>query len=324
MARTFEDSEAVRQRVPLLIGLMGPSGGGKTFSALRLATGIQRVTGGDIFVIDTEAKRALHYADRFRFRHLPFGAPFGPLDYLEAVEHCVQRGAKIIITDSTSHEHEGPGGVLEQHDRVVAEKGDKYSMTAWIRPKADRRRLINSVLQLPISSIWCFRAKEKVKVVKGQDPKPLGYMPIAGEEFIYEMTVNCLLLPRADGVPTWQSDELGERQMIKLPAQFREIFAKGGPLSEEIGAELAKWAEGAIKWSELGASLLAEVEKASDLTDGSPTHKRLTEARPKLSRPEVLALATAMTGRKAVLTLEQPKTEQTTETQERQPGEDDE
>src|SRR5215471_11003043 len=118
MTRTFDAQPGKRERTPILTGIMGPSGSGKTVSALRLATGIQRVTGGDIFVIDTEARRALHYADRFRFRHVTFEAPFGPLDYLAAIEHCVQRGAKIIITDSASHEHEGPGGVLEQHDAV--------------------------------------------------------------------------------------------------------------------------------------------------------------------------------------------------------------
>ena len=64
-ARTFEAKPAVRQKVPLLCGLVGPSGGGKTFSALRLATGMQQVSGGDIYIVDTEARRALHYADRF-------------------------------------------------------------------------------------------------------------------------------------------------------------------------------------------------------------------------------------------------------------------
>ena len=59
-ARIFTDAPATREHVPLLIGLMGPSGVGKTYSALRLATGIQTVTGGDIFVIDTETNRAKH------------------------------------------------------------------------------------------------------------------------------------------------------------------------------------------------------------------------------------------------------------------------
>src|SRR5438128_3503645 len=105
MGRTFEDRPAVREATPLLVGLIGPSSSGKTFSALRLATGIQRVSGGEIFVIDTEARRALHYAEKFTFRHVPFGAPFGPLDYLTAIEHCIARGAKTIVVDSISHEN---------------------------------------------------------------------------------------------------------------------------------------------------------------------------------------------------------------------------
>src|SRR5262245_49677002 len=114
--RTFESKPAVREQTPLLLGLVGPSGTGKTFSALRLATGIQRVSGGDIFMIDTEAKRGLHYAERFKFQHLSFASPFSPLDYMAAVEHCVSKGARIVLIDSLSHEHEGPGGVLEMHE----------------------------------------------------------------------------------------------------------------------------------------------------------------------------------------------------------------
>jgi pantothenate kinase-related protein Tda10 len=44
--RTFEDAPAVRSKVPLLLGLGGPSGGGKTFSAIRMGVGMQRVCGG--------------------------------------------------------------------------------------------------------------------------------------------------------------------------------------------------------------------------------------------------------------------------------------
>ena len=117
--RSFDDKPAIREATPLLVGIMGPSGGGKTYSALRLATGIQRVSGGDIGFIDTEARRALHYAEKFKFRHLDFRAPFGPLDYLAAVEHFVNKGVKTIIVDSMSHEHEGPGGVLEMHDQEM-------------------------------------------------------------------------------------------------------------------------------------------------------------------------------------------------------------
>jgi AAA domain len=250
--RTFKDKPAVRTSIPLMTGLMGPSGGGKTFSALRLATGIQRVSGGDIFMIDTEARRGLHYADRFTFRHLAFGAPFSPLDYLAAIEHCIAKGAKTIIVDSLSHEHEGPGGVLEWHEAELERMGggDKNNFRAWAVPKAARRRLINTLLQLPCNFIFCFRAKDKAKPGKDAAGKAalvdLGFMPITGEEFVYEMTLNALLLPNAGGVPAWSSDFRGERQMIKLPQQFAEMFKPSEPLSEDHGERMAKWAAGGV------------------------------------------------------------------------------
>lgn len=250
--RVFEDKPATRESVPLMLGLMGPSGGGKTFSALRLATGIQRIAGGDIFHIDTEARRALHYADKFKFRHLEFAAPFGPLEYLQAIEHCVAKGAKVIIVDSMSHEHDGPGGVLEMHSAETIRlatlwKTSEYAaqMSAWGPCKAERRRMINRILQLRCNFLFCFRAKEKLKIKKGEEPKPLGYMAIAGEEFVYEMTANCLLLPGAGGVPTWVSTEPGEAAMIKIPEQFRSILLDHkGPLDEGMGEEMARWAAG--------------------------------------------------------------------------------
>lgn len=251
MARVFQDTEAKRAQVPLLVGLVGPSGSGKTYSALRLATGIQRVTGGDIFVVDTEAKRALHYADKFRFRHLEFGAPFGPLDYLAAIEHCAKKGAKVIVVDSTSHEHEGPGGVLEMHEaemqrmsRGNPDKAEKVKMLAWQRPKSERRRLLNTILQMPVSMVFCFRAKEKLKIIPGREPERQGWMPIAGEEFVFEMTANILLPPGSDGVPEWKPAEVGSRSIVKLPAQFRQLFSQAAPLSEEIGEAMARWAAG--------------------------------------------------------------------------------
>lgn len=247
MARVFEDRPAVRERTPLLVGLVGPSGSGKTYSALRLATGFQRVTGGDVYVIDTEARRSLHYADSFNFRHLPFGAPFGSLDYLEAIEHCVRKGAGTIIVDSMSHEHEGPGGVLEQHDAELKRMGGQLSksMLAWAKPKADRRRMINGILQMQCNFIFCFRAKEKLKIQQGRDPVPLGFMPIAGEEFVFEMTLNALLLPGSNGRPTWSSDMVGERSIMKLPRQFENLFGEGGQLTENVGAAMAEWSAGA-------------------------------------------------------------------------------
>lgn len=263
--RTFDARPAVREATPVLVGLVGPSSSGKTYSALRLALGMQRITGGDIYGVDSEARRMLHYADKFKFTHVPFGAPFSPLDYLQVIEYCVKRGAKTIIVDSTSHEHEGPGGVLEMHEAEVARlsKGDEkkanaVKMLAWSKPKAARRRLINAILQMPCNFIFCFRAKPKLKIVPGGEPLPRGYQPISGDEWIYEMTLKCLLLPGANGFPSWNPEHDDEKAMVKLPEQFRSIFAQRVQLSEDIGAQLATWGAGAATAELVSAAELLE------------------------------------------------------------------
>jgi hypothetical protein len=272
-ARQFEISPAVRKTVGLLIGLVGPSSSGKTYSALRLATGIQKVTGGDIDVIDTENGRALYYADKFKFNHLRFAAPFSPEDYLEAIRFCARRGSKTIVIDSMSHEHEGPGGVLEWHDRETERLAalwktskDKAQMAAWNPPKQARRRLINEVLQLNVNLILTFRAKEKIKIVSGKEPQQLGWQPICGDEFMYEMVLQALLLPGSEGRPTWTPEMPAERAMIKLPLQFRDLFKKedSAQLSEQVGEELAKWAAGGVKGNVDVDTLVADYAKCAD------------------------------------------------------------
>lgn len=253
-ARSFTASYAVRAQVPLLIGIMSPSGGGKTYSALRLATGIQQVYGGDIYGIDTENNRMLHYADKFKFQHVPFSAPFGSLDYLECLKWCSAQGSRITIVDSMTHEHIGEGGYLETAEAVVDriagndyKKREAVKMLGWAKAGPLRQKMIEGIKQLDGAFIFCFRAKEKTKPVK-KDGKTevvdMGFMPIAGEEWVYEMSLNCMLEPRSEGVPTWRSDHVGERMMMKLPAQFKEIFAEQQPLSEDIGRRLAEWSKG--------------------------------------------------------------------------------
>lgn len=238
--------------VPLLLGLTGPSGSGKTFSALRLATGIQEVVGGDIFVVDTEQRRALHYADKFTFKHVNFQAPFGALDYLEALRFCKAQGAGVVIIDSCSHEHDGPGGLLEQHEAELTrmagddyKKRDRMTMLAWQKPKGGRRKLINAITtELAMPVIFCFRAKKTTKPKPGSQPIDMGFSSIGADEWLFELALNALMLPGSEGVPTWHSEFPGEQLAIKLPGQFRGIAERGGPMTEAIGRSLAKWASG--------------------------------------------------------------------------------
>ncbi len=262
--RQFRSARAVRANVPLLLALIGPSGGGKTYSAHRLARGIQRVQPGPIFGIDTEGERMAELADRFEFERVPFAPPFGSLDYRDAIMHCVERGARTIIIDSMSHEHEGPGGMLDSAEQIIEEKirrkvefkdlpsadcfqadkeRQKLKLGSFIVPKANRQKLIQTILQLPCNVIMCFRSKEKIEPKPGGEPKHLGWMPIGGDEFWYEMTARMLLLPGANGVPTWHASGDGEKLAMRLPEQFRGML--DGQLSEDMGAQMARWAQGA-------------------------------------------------------------------------------
>ena len=256
---SFEFKPATREQTPLLVGLVGPSGCGKTYSALRLATGIQTVVGGSIAVIDTEARRSLHYADRFKFLHLAFDPPHGPDRYLEAIKAALQAGAKTIVVDSMSHEHEGNGGVLEQHetelDRLAGDdyrKREAMNFLAWAKPKAARRKLINGLLQMQANLVFCFRAKEKIKLLKDATgktkPVQIGWQAIAGEEYVFEMTDRFLLPPGANGIPDL-SEEARREGVPKMPADHASIVVPGAQLDENMGSALAQWALGSTPQS---------------------------------------------------------------------------
>lgn len=242
---SFTYRPAVREQCYTLTGIAGPSGSGKTFSALRFAKGL----GGTIAMIDTEARRGLHYADQFEYLYGELDAPFTPARYIGAIQDAANAGANAIIVDSMSHEHEGPGGILEMHEAALTRMaGDDYrkreqcKFAAWIEPKAEHNRFVNTILQVKAHLIFCFRAKEKLKLVRNQkgkmEPMPLGWQPICSDRFEYEMTALMMLPPNSQGVP-----DLAEGA-TKLQEQHRGIFATGNQIDENMGTALATWAAG--------------------------------------------------------------------------------
>ena len=253
--RKFTDSIAKREQVPLQIGIVGPSGCGKTFSSLRLGNGMAEVLGGDLWVIDTEHGRSKEYADVFRFRRVDFAPPHGSLDYLEAMQYCVDKGAKVIVVDSMSHEHNGVGGMLEQHEHWMEVYGagdekvaERNTMRAWAKVKPPRNQLIQRMVQMPVYFILNFWAKETTRPVlnpltKKTEMVAMGFQPIAGDEFVYFMTVRLLLPPGAAGVPDW-SEAAFKGGIPKLGDHLKPLFPPGKPLDETMGKKIASWALG--------------------------------------------------------------------------------
>ncbi len=240
---------ATREQVGLLIGLAGVSGGGKTFSAFRMASGIS----GDkpFAVIDTENRRALHYSDQFKFDHCELREPFTPDAYAEAIAAADAANYPIIIVDSASHEWSGTGGCLdmqeEELDRMAGaewKKREACRMASWIKPKMAHKKMVSKLLQVKAHLILCFRAEPKIEMVKVdgkmviQEKQSLtglnGYIPISEKNLPFELTASFLLTPDAPGIP----------KPIKLQEQHRAMFPLDKPINEETGRKIAEWARG--------------------------------------------------------------------------------
>jgi hypothetical protein len=239
----FEAKPAVRAEEPLLLGMIGPPGGGKSLSALRIAKGIQSVRGGDIVVLDTEGGRARKYSDQIPFNilEMPVGARSD--DFLAAIVAQLPSNPAAIIVDSMSDEHES---YLEWHDEMVPKMGNN-EWAAWAKPKAARKKLISGILKIKTPLIFTFRAREKTKqdVVNGKKVVTnIGWQPVAPLEIVHTLDLTCILPPRADGVPVWKSDKIGEDFIIKLPRYLAPYIEAGKPLSEDMGAAFARWAKG--------------------------------------------------------------------------------
>ncbi len=241
-ARNFEAKDATRSEEPLLLGMIGPPGGGKSLSSLRIAAGIKSVRGGDIIVIDTEGGRSRKYNDQIPFKivELPNGRSN---DFLDAIRAQLPANPAAIIVDSLSDEHES---YLEWHDEMVPKMGGN-EWAAWAKPKAARKLLISGILKIKVPLIFTFRAREKTKqeVLNGKKVVTnIGWQPVAPLEIVHTLDLTCILPPRADGVPVWKSDKIGEDFIIKLPNYLAPFIEQGKPLSEQMGAAFARWAKG--------------------------------------------------------------------------------
>ncbi len=265
---------AVRENIGLIIGLAGPSGGGKTLSAMRLAKGL---SGGKSFAfIDTESGRGKHYADSFTFDHADLSAPFRPANYAEAIKAADAAKYPVIVVDSCSHEHAGEGGLLDWHeeelDRMARDdwkKRDACNMAAWVKPKMEHKQFVSRLLQVRAHLILCFRAEQKVEMkrVDGRTeivPKTLAsgfsdWIPICEKNMLYELTASFLLTPDAPGVP----------KPIKLAGAVRPFINLKEPLDESVGARLGEWAKGKQPEAQ-GAGTQSQPEGASSQASDSP------------------------------------------------------
>jgi hypothetical protein len=100
LTMNYQAQPATRSEEPLLLGLIGPPGGGKTLSALKLAKGIQSIRGGDIIVLDTEGGRARKYNDLIPFKIVEMPPNARSDAFLAAIMAQLPAKPAAIIVDS--------------------------------------------------------------------------------------------------------------------------------------------------------------------------------------------------------------------------------
>lgn len=107
----MEIRKAQRKQAKIKLAMLGASGSGKTMSALLLASGITNWS--KIAVIDIVNHSADLYAHLGDNNVLQLAQPFTPERYIKAIEACEEAGMEVVIIDSTTHERDGAGGILE-------------------------------------------------------------------------------------------------------------------------------------------------------------------------------------------------------------------
>jgi hypothetical protein len=225
-----------------VIGLAGVSGSGKTYTAIEIAYGLADYDASKIGFIDTENRRGSLYADILQNSkpptHTPFMigdlvAPFSPQRYIDAIMDFQKTGIEVLVIDSITHEHEGPGGLLE-----IAGADNKH----WNRAKGEHKRFVNVLLQADMHIIVCVRAREKISMERVRDEKgnmrteieDIGLQPITEKNLLFEMSASLMM-----------HDEGAKQTVLKCPAALLGALGrKDGYITALDGKCVRDWVDG--------------------------------------------------------------------------------
>ena len=269
--------KAKKEKIWTKILLGGSSGSGKTYSALRLATGLAKKCGSGIAAIDTEAGRIRYYANEFDFSDMQLTEPFTPEKYIEAINEAVGSGFKVLIIDSISHEW---NYCVDIHDKMP---GNSWTNWSKVTPRHDA--FMEKILQAPIHIIATVRGKDEYVLEEKngkQTPKKvgLGFKQRDGVEYNYTATFN-IAQDTHIAEATKDNTHIFEGRYEVLTEKDGEALYDWANTGENFAFNISKAQQDIINLAtELGGSKDPDVTKA--------TINILGEANPKNCTDEVL------------------------------------
>lgn len=217
-------TKATKEQAKLRAAIFGPSGAGKTYTALRIATGMS----DKIAVIDTERGSASKYASNFDFDVLDL--PDHDIDtYIKAITAAGNAGYEVLVIDSLTH---GWKDLLQEIDKIARTKFGGNTWAAWSEGTPKQQAMINAILDFPGHVIASMRSKtewtSEVNSRGRSQPVRVGLTPEAGKGIEYEFDL--LLELSTNHAATVIKDRTGKYQdaVIEMPG-------------EEFGASLIEW-----------------------------------------------------------------------------------
>lgn len=182
MTLTFKP--ATREAAFARIALTGPSGAGKTYTALALATALSDNVG----FIDTERGSASKYVglNGWQFQTVQ-PDKYAPLSLVETLGVAAGAEFGCVVIDSFSHYWMGVDGMLEQVDNRAH---GSNTFSGWKEVRPEERRMIDALVAYPGHVIVTMRSKTEY-VIEENDrgkkvPRKVGMKPEQREGIEYE------------------------------------------------------------------------------------------------------------------------------------------
>jgi len=221
--------KATKAQAKLRLAIFGPSGAGKTYTALRIGTGL----GTPIALIDTERGSASKYADRFEFDVLEL--ELKTIDsYVEAIRAAGKAQYPTLVIDSLSH---GWQELLDEVDKLAKAKYKGNTWSAWSDGTPKQRKLVDAILSYPGHVIATMRSKTEwsTEEVNGKKtPVRVGLAPEQGKGIEYEFDMLVEMSTEhygsviKDRTGRWQ-DKIIEKPGEDFGRDLRDWLADGTP-----------------------------------------------------------------------------------------------
>jgi hypothetical protein len=174
---------AARKRAKIKMGLQGPSGAGKTYSALLISNGLCG-SWDKVAVVCTENGSSELYSHLGPYQVLQLHAPFSPERYIDAIALCEQAGMEVVIIDSITHEWEN---LLEYHASM---QGNSFTNWGKITPR--HNAFVQKILHSPLHIICTMRTKQDYILSEKNGkmvPEKVGLKSVQRDGLDYEMTL---------------------------------------------------------------------------------------------------------------------------------------